>query len=221
MVELQSKVVLFRNMIWSEEKQISEQKLHASTEQNTKLITQRKNKLARDERDYIHQHVERARREANERLAVRKQENQRIFLETQRKCFDALTETIRQKFQQFVGTEEYQDWLRKHLSAAFQSHGGDEVYVLPQDADIAREVCGADVIIHEMSPVEIGGFLLVNADQTRRARHTFRHLMQDHAYEIGRALNHWLRHGALHDGGADQGAAAATNVQQPEGGRND
>ena len=38
MVELQNKIVLFRNMIWSEEKRRSEQKLYDSTKQNTILI---------------------------------------------------------------------------------------------------------------------------------------------------------------------------------------
>ena len=120
MVELQNKIVLFRNMIWSEEKRRSEQMLYDSTKQNTKLIEDRKARLKHDADTYVKQHTDRAERAAHERVVVHKQENQRIFLETQRKCLDALNASIRQKFTDFVQTDDYKEWMKKHLLRALK-----------------------------------------------------------------------------------------------------
>lgn len=199
MVELQSKLALFRNMIWSEEKRRSEQMLYDSTTQNSKLIEERRARLTRESEQYIAQHVDRARREAHERLVVHRQENQRIFLETQKKCLDALNASIRQKFADFAQTPEYADWMKKHLRAALEEMDVAEVHVLDRDRDLAREICGEDLPVKSMPEEEIGGFVLVDRQQAKRTRHTFHYLIQDNEYEIGRALNDWLMNGAIQE----------------------
>ncbi|WP_071705719.1 V-type ATP synthase subunit E [Murdochiella vaginalis] len=199
MVELQSKLALFRNMIWSEEKRRSEQMLYDSTTQNSKLIEERKARLKRESEQYIEQHVDRAKREAREQLVVHRQENQRVFLETQKKCLDALNASIRQKFADFAQTPEYAAWMKKHLRAALEEMDVAEVHVLDRDQDLAHEICGEDLPIKSMPEEEIGGFVLVDRQQAKRTRHTFQYLIQDNEYEIGRALNDWLMNGAIQE----------------------
>ncbi len=199
MVELQSKLALFRNMIWSEEKRRSEQMLYDSTKQNSKLIEERKARLERESRQYIEQHVDRAKREAHERLVMHRQENQRVFLETQKKCLDALNETIRQKFADFVQTPEYADWMRKHLGAALQEMDVAEVHVLERDRQMVRQICADAFPVKSMPEEEIGGFVLVDRQQAKRTRHTFHYLIQNNEYEIGRALHDWLMNGAIQE----------------------
>lgn len=205
MVELQNKLVLFRNLIWSEMKQKSEQQLYASAEQNSKMIAQRRAALEREARTYVSQHVDRAMFQAREKIAIQKQENQRVFLETQKKCFDALTESIRQKFVDFSTTEEYKDWFRSHLKTAIAEIGDVAIIsVLERDREMARAIVVDKIAIETMRPIEIGGFLLVNADHTQRIRKTFRSLMQENEYEIGKKLNEWLKEGVLQEAKALQ-----------------
>lgn len=215
MVELQNKIVLFRNMIWSEEKRRSEQMLYDSTKQNSKLIEDRKARLKNDADTYVKQHTDRAERAARERVVVHKQENQRIFLETQRKCLDALNASIRQKFTAFVQTDDYKVWMKKHLLRALKELDVGQVHVLARDMDLARSICGEDMPIESMPDTEIGGFVLVDRQHAKRTRHTFQYLIQANEYEIGRGLNEWLMNGVV------QEAAAADQSSVEEGGQHE
>lgn len=197
MVELSNKVVLFRNMIWNEMKQQSEKELYARAEQNTQFIEQKRQALQRETEQYVESHVRRAQFAARERIAVLKQENQRAFLETQRQCFDALTESIQQKFADFVDTEGYQHALETHLQKALDGMGkASLLYVRDADRTLARTVAG-EIAMLPLPASEIGGFILVNADQTQRVRMTFQKLIDDNTYRIGRALDDWMRHTVL------------------------
>lgn len=215
MVELQNKIVLFRNMIWSEEKRRSEQMLYDSTKQNTKLIEDRKARLKHDADTYVKQHTDRAERAAHERVVMHKQENQRIFLETQRKCLDALNASIRQKFTDFVQTDDYKEWMKKHLLRALKELDVAQVHVLARDMDLAHSICGEDMPIESMPDTEIGGFVLVDRQQAKRTRHTFQYLIQANEYEIGRGLNEWLMNGVV------QEAAAADQSSVAKGGQHE
>lgn len=198
MVELSNKVVLFRNMIWNEMKQQSEHQLYAYAEQNSQLIEQKREALKREAENYITSHVQRAQLAAREQIAVRKQENQRVFLETQRQCFDALTESIRQKFADFVTTKAYRNSFQQRLREALASVGeASRLYVLERDRALAQEIVGPAMPLSELPPSEIGGFILVNADETQRVRLTFEKLIEDNTYRIGRALDEWMRHTVL------------------------
>lgn len=199
MVELQSKLALFRNMIWSEEKRRSEKMLYDSTQQNSKLIEERRTRVARESEQYIQQHVDRAKREAHERLVVHRQENQRVFLETRKKCLDALNASIRHKFADFVQTPEYAEWMKKHLRTALAEMDVAEVHVLKRDRELVQAICGEAIVVKEMPDVEIGGFVLVDRQRVKRTRHTFHYLIQNNEYEIGRKLNDWLMHGAIQE----------------------
>ena len=130
---------------------------------------------------------------------MHRQENQRVFLETQKKCLDALNDTIRQKFADFVQTPEYADWMRKHLGAALQEMDVAEVHVLERDRQMVRQICADAFPVKSMPEEEIGGFVLVDRQQAKRTRHTFHYLIQNNEYEIGRALHDWLMNGAIQE----------------------
>ncbi len=189
MIELESKIALFRKMTLSEERKKAEEERAQSKEQTQHLLESRKNQIDAADAAYYKEHEKRARAKGQEALAQAKDTSKRAIREVRSACFEELRQAILARFLQFKKEPTYSKWLEERIRLLLPDFPEADLALEESDLAVGRKILGEKVQILPLDPGEMGGFILLSKDRTRRVRYTFRSLVEEASYEIGRDLH--------------------------------
>lgn len=191
MLDLEAKISSFRKMVWDEEKEKSEKELYQSTDDNSKLVLDKKTELEKNLEESIKDRRTFAEMRKNENVSKKEFESKNDIFLYKQSLLEDLTKRIKENLKNFTNTKDYKDKLASMINNSLNELGlsKDEVIVsvLEKDKNLI-DLPNVEVLDDEY----IGGFIISNLDKDFRYNYTYLNRLKDKKYEVGKKLNQLL-----------------------------
>lgn len=191
MLDLEAKISSFRKMVWDEEKEKSEKELYQSTEDNSKLVSDKKAELEKHLEESVKDRQIFAETRKNENVSKKEFESKNDIFLYRQSLLEDLTKRIKENLKNFTNTNDYKDKLNSMIDNSLKELGlsKDEVIVsvLEKDKNLI-DFPNVEVLDDEY----IGGFIISNLDKDFRYNYTYLNRLKDKKYEVGKKLNQLL-----------------------------
>lgn len=191
MLDLEAKISSFRKMVWDEEKEKSEKELYQSTDDNSKLVSDKKAELEKHLEESVKDRQIFAETRKNENVSKKEFESKNDIFLYRQSLLEDLTKRIKENLKNFTNTKDYKDKLASIIDNSLKELGlsKDEVIVsvLEKDKNLI-DFPNVEVLDDEY----IGGFIISNLDKDFRYNYTYLNRLKDKKYEVGKKLNQLL-----------------------------
>ncbi len=191
MLDLEAKISSFRKMVWDEEKEKSEKELYQSTEDNSKLVSDKKAELEKHLEESVKDRQIFAETRKNENVSKKEFESKNDIFLYRQSLLEDLTKRIKENLRDFTNTKDYKDKLTSSINKALEDLGlaKEEVIisVLEKDKKLI-DFPNVEVLDDEY----IGGFIISNLDRDFRYNYTYLNRLKEKKYEVGKKLNQLL-----------------------------
>lgn len=191
MLDLEAKISSFRKMVWDEEKEKSEKELYQSTEDNSKLVSDKKTELEKNLENSVKDRQTFAEMRKNENVSKKEFESKNDIFLYRQSLLEDLTKRIKENLRDFTNTNDYKDKLSFMINNSLEELGLSKeeviVSVLEKDKNLI-DFPNVEIIDDEY----IGGFIISNLDRDFRYNYTYLNRLKDKKYEVGKKLNQLL-----------------------------
>ncbi|MDU3136226.1 V-type ATP synthase subunit E [Anaerococcus sp.] len=191
MLDLEAKISSFRKMVWDEEKEKSEKELYQSTEDNSKLVSDKKTELEKNLEDSVKDRQIFAEMRKNENVSKKEFESKNDIFLYRQSLLEDLTKRIKENLKDFTNTNDYKDKLSSMINNSLKELDLSKeeviVSVLEKDKNLI-DFPNVEIIDDEY----IGGFIISNLDRDFRYNYTYLNRLKDKKYEVGKKLNQLL-----------------------------
>ncbi|MCI5972324.1 MAG: V-type ATP synthase subunit E [Anaerococcus sp.] len=191
MLDLEAKISSFRKMVWDEEKEKSEKELYQSTEDNSKLVSDKKAELEKHLEDSVKDRQIFAETRKNENVSKKEFESKNDIFLYRQSLLEDLIKRIKENLRDFTNTKDYKDKLTLMIDKALEELGLSKeeviISVLEKDKKLI-DFPNVEVLDDEY----IGGFIISNLDRDFRYNYTYLNRLKDKKYEVGKKLNQLL-----------------------------
>ncbi len=191
MLDLEAKISSFRKMVWDEEKEKSENELYSSTEENSKLIEDKKSNLENDLETSVRDRKTFAEMRKNENVSKKEFESKNSLYLYKQSLLDDLNNKIIEKLVTYTDSDEYKDNLESNIKKSIEelNLGSDAVIVgvREKDKDLLN-FPNVEIIEDDY----IGGYIISDLNHEFRYNYTFLNNLKDKKYEVGKKLNQLL-----------------------------
>lgn len=191
MLDLEAKISSFRKMVWDEEKEKSEKELYQSTEDNSKLVSDKKAELEKHLEDSVKDRQIFAETRKNENVSKKEFESKNDIFLYRQSLLEDLIKRIKENLRDFTNTKDYKDKLTLMIDKALEELGLSKeeviISVLEKDKKLIN-FPNVEVLDDEY----IGGFIISNLDRDFRYNYTYLNRLKDKKYEVGKKLNQLL-----------------------------
>ena len=191
MLDLEAKISSFRKMVWDEEKEKSENELYSSTEENSKLVEDKKKSLENDLETSVRDRKTFAEMRKNENVSKKEFESKNSLYLYKQYLLDDLNNKIIEKLVTYTDSDEYKNNLESNIKKSIEelNLNSDDVIVgvREKDKDLLN-FPNVEVIEDDY----IGGYIISDLNHEFRYNYTFLNNLKDKKYEVGRKLNQLL-----------------------------
>ena len=191
MLDLEAKISSFRKMVWDEEKEKSENELYSSTEENSKLVEDKKSNLENDLETSVRDRKTFAEMRKNENVSKKEFESKNSLYLYKQSLLDDLNNKIIEKLVTYTDSDEYKNNLESNIKKSIEelNLGSDAVIVgvREKDKDLLN-FPNVEVIEDDY----IGGYIISDLNHEFRYNYTFLNKLKDKKYEVGKKLNQLL-----------------------------
>lgn len=191
MLDLEAKISSFRKMVWDEEKEKSENELYSSTEENSKLVEDKKSNLENDLETSVRDRKTFAEMRKNENVSKKEFESKNSLYLYKQSLLDDLNNKIIEKLVTYTDSNEYKNNLESNIKKSIEelNLGSDAVIVgvREKDKDLLN-FPNVEIIEDDY----IGGYIISDLNHEFRYNYTFLNNLKDKKYEVGKKLNQLL-----------------------------
>ena len=191
MLDLEAKISSFRKMVWDEEKEKSENELYSSTEENSKLVEDKKKSLENDLETSVRDRKTFAEMRKNENVSKKEFESKNSLYLYKQYLLDDLNNKIIEKLVTYTDSDEYKNNLESNIKKSIEelNLNSDDVIVgvREKDKDLLN-FPNVEVIEDDY----IGGYIISDLNHEFRYNYTFLNKLKDKKYEVGKKLNQLL-----------------------------
>ena len=191
MLDLEAKISSFRKMVWDEEKEKSENELYSSTEENSKLVEDKKSSLENDLETSVRDRKTFAEMRKNENVSKKEFESKNSLYLYKQSLLDDLNNKIIEKLVTYTDSDEYKDNLESNIKKSIEelnlSSDAVIVGVREKDKDLLN-FPNVEIIEDDY----IGGYIISDLNHEFRYNYTFLNNLKDKKYEVGKKLNQLL-----------------------------
>ena len=191
MLDLEAKISSFRKMVCDEEKEKSENELYSSTEENSKLIEDKKSNLENDLETSVRDRKTFAEMRKNENVSKKEFESKNSLYLYKQYLLDDLNNKIIEKLVTYTDSDEYKNNLESNIKKSIEELNlcseAVIVGVREKDKDLLN-FPNVEVIEDDY----IGGYIISDLNHEFRYNYTFLNKLKDKKYEVGKKLNQLL-----------------------------
>lgn len=191
MLDLEAKISTFRKMVWDEEKEKSEDELYSSTEENSKLVDDKKKELEKKLAKSLKERKTFAEMRKNENVSKKEFDAKNNIYLFKQALLQDLNSRIVDKLVSSTEKDDYKKSLNLSINNSVKDLNmtKDEVIisVLDKDKDLI-DFPNVEVLDDEY----IGGYIISNLDRDFRYNYTYLNKLKDKKYEVGKRLNQLL-----------------------------
>ena len=191
MLDLEAKISSFRKMVWDEEKEKSENELYSSTEENSKLVEDKKSSLENDLETSVRDRKTFAEMRKNENVSKKEFESKNNLYLYKQSLLDDLNNKIIEKLVTYTDSDEYKNNLESNIKKSIEELNlGSEAVIVgvrEKDKDLLN-FPNVEIIEDDY----IGGYIISDLNHEFRYNYTFLNNLKDKKYEVGKKLNQLL-----------------------------
>lgn len=191
MLDLEAKISTFRKMVWDEEKEKSEDELYSSTEENSKLVDDKKKELEKKLAKSLKERKTFAEMRKNENVSKKEFDAKNNIYLFKQALLQDLNSRIVDKLVSSTEKDDYKKSLNLSINNSVKDLNmtKDEVIisVLDKDKDLI-DFPNVEVLDDEY----IGGYIISNLNRDFRYNYTYLNKLKDKKYEVGKRLNQLL-----------------------------
>lgn len=191
MLDLEAKISSFRKMVWDEEKEKSEKELYQSTEDNSKLVSDKKAELEKHLEDSVKDRQIFAETRKNENVSKKEFESKNDIFLYRQSLLEDLIKRIKENLRDFTNTKDYKDKLTLMIDKALEELGLSKEEVIISVLEKDKKLIGFPNV-EVLDDEYIGGFIISNLDRDFRYNYTYLNRLKDKKYEVGKKLNQLL-----------------------------
>ena len=191
MLDLEAKISSFRKMVWDEEKEKSENELYSSTEENSKLVEDKKSSLENDLETSVRDRKTFAEMRKNENVSKKEFESKNSLYLYKQSLLDDLNNKIIEKLVTYTDSDEYKNNLESNIKKSIKELNleSDDVIVSVREKDKdLLNFPNVEIIEDDY----IGGYIISDLNHEFRYNYTFLNKLKDKKYEVGKKLNQLL-----------------------------
>ena len=191
MLDLEAKISSFRKMVWDEEKEKSENELYSSTEENSKLVEDKKISLENDLETSVRDRKTFAEMRKNENVSKKESESKNSLYLYKQSLLDDLNNKIIEKLVTYTDSDEYKNNLESNIKKSIKELNleSDDVIVSVREKD-------KDLLnfpnVEIVEDDYIGDYIISDLNHEFRYNYTFLNKLKDKKYEVGKKLNQLL-----------------------------
>lgn len=191
MLDLEAKISSFRKMVWDEEKEKSENELYSSTEENSKLVEDKKKNLEYDLETSVRDRKTFAEMRKNENVSKKEFDSKNSLYLYKQSLLDDLNNKIIQKLVSYTDSDEYKDNLESNIKKSIE-----ELNLVSDDVILGVREKDKDLLnfpnVEVIEDDYIGGYIISDLNHEYRYNYTFLNKLKDKKYEVGKKLNQLL-----------------------------
>ncbi|WP_276881518.1 ATPase [Anaerococcus tetradius] len=191
MLDLQAKISSFRKMVWDEEKEKSEIELYNSTEENSKLIENKKFELEENLKESLRERKIFAETRKNENVSKKEYEAKNNLYLYKQSLLEDLIKKIKANLITYTNSKEYKAKLNQDIKQSLKDLdlSDDDIIVGVLEKDLSLiDFPNKEIIDDDF----IGGYYISNLDRDFRYNFTYLNKLKDRKYEVGKKLNQLL-----------------------------
>lgn len=191
MLDLQAKISSFRKMVWDEEKEKSEIELYNSTEENSKLIENKKFELEGNLKESLRERKIFAETRKNENVSKKEYEAKNNLYLYKQSLLEDLIKKIKANLITYTNSKEYKAKLNQDIKQSLKDLdlSDDDIIVGVLEKDLSLiDFPNKEIIDDDF----IGGYYISNLDRDFRYNFTYLNKLKDRKYEVGKKLNQLL-----------------------------
>ncbi|EEI83764.1 hypothetical protein HMPREF0077_0205 [Anaerococcus tetradius ATCC 35098] len=191
MLDLQAKISSFRKMVWDEEKEKSESELYNSTEENSKLIENKKSELEENLKESLRERKIFAETRKNENVSKKEYEAKNNLYLYKQSLLEDLIKKIKANLITYTNSKEYRAKLNQDIKQSLKdlNLSDDDIIVGVLEKDLSLiDFPNKEIIDDDF----IGGYYISNLDRDFRYNFTYLNKLKDRKYEVGKKLNQLL-----------------------------
>ena len=197
MINIEYKLDIFNQIILKEEELNAKRELESLKSENEQIYENKKIDLEKNSKAIIARRIQLANSQKNEMISKARDENRERLLSIREELLEDLLVSLKEKALEFVKSENYEEYLLSKLKKAIDNTTDFNIIltILPEDIKkygkaikkLTRDI-QVDIEIEEASPNIIGGFIISDKDKTYNLDSTFKTIIEENRYEIGKAL---------------------------------
>lgn len=203
----ETKIQLYQQMIYDEEKAKAENSLQKLSSQNESRVSKRTQELKAWKAEVIKRRESTANLRRQEILSNQEQENTEMILQRREEIVEKLLEKTKEKAAEYVKTPAYLERFTQKIESFLQNAPEEEMILQlrPEDLKKVQDLLkNSNRKIHyeDLPEGKIGGFIIQNMKRTYAIEETIANRIDRNRYEITRVLYNELEEG---NGDVDDG----------------
>lgn len=197
MINIEYKLDIFNQIVLKEQEAKVKEELESLERYNNGIFEQKRNELEINKQELVNRRIQLAQIQKNEMISKATQENRETLLAKREELLHDLILSLEIKAKDFTDTPEYDAYFVNKIKKYIKDTSDNQlvITILEKDKErygkelsqIAKEL-GKDIEIEIAMDQKIGGFIITDKDRTYNLDSTFKTIIEEQRYHIGKAL---------------------------------
>lgn len=197
MINIEYKLDIFNQIVLKEQEAKAKEELEALEKSNNEIFEQKRKELEKNKEELINRRIQLAETQKNEMISKATQENRETLLAKREEILHDLILSLEKKAKEFTETPEYNSYFINKVKRYIEGISDNQlvITILEKDKErygqelnrIAKEL-GKDIEIEIVIDQKIGGFIITDKNRTYNLDSTFKTIIEEQKYHIGKAL---------------------------------
>ena len=197
MITLDDKLDIFYKVVFKEEEEKCKKALEELEEKNRSILEEKKIELAKRKEEIINRRRILAETQKNEMLSKATQENRGKILEKREEVLRDLISSLEDRAREFVLSHDYNDYVLSKIEDLIREIDEKEIIIGLKEKDkvnledsilnLGKEN-NKDIFFNIVVSDIIGGFILSDKDMSYNLDNSFKTIIEENRYLIGKRL---------------------------------
>ena len=197
MITVEHKLDIFNNIVYKEQEEKLIKELEELEAKNEEILNAKKIELEKNKQVFIKRKTALANILKNEMLSKYNDNKKVNTLAKREELLQDLIKSLVKKAEDYVQSKSYEDYFLNKLSNVITEIVDDEVLIIVTESDNIKlqnsiqklaEKNKKTIVIESSKTDIIGGFILRNKNKTFNLDNSFKTIIEDNRYEIGKRL---------------------------------
>jgi len=197
MITLDDKLGIFYKIVFKHEEEKCKKLLEEFEERSREILKEKEEIFREKKKEMINRRIQLAETQRNEKISKTIQDNRQRVLSKKKEILDDLILSLEEKGRQFASSNEYKDYLIKSLEKTLKEVKEKQVIVYIRELDKAsledsimslEKERGINITLSVIEKDIIGGFILSDKNNTYSLDNSFKTIIEENRYYIGKVL---------------------------------
>lgn len=201
MITVEDKLEIFNKLVYKEEEERCIREMEALDKRIETTLEEKKLELEKKTEAFITRKNILANIQKNEMISQANENKKTNVLKTRESFLNDLMKSLEIKTKQFVQSNDYKPYLIKKISKVLNGLEEEKIILLLNKEDIGliqesipilQEQFKKSISIEASKKDVIGGFMILDCDKTYNLDYSFKTIIEENRYEIGKTLFNML-----------------------------